>query len=152
MLTLLAMLTLWLLIIETIWDKAKVYWSNLENVNQLLLIMGLRDASASKKGKCCETFSFDWMKDAAEYSSEVAWLNKPYRNNQGSADELQKGKSETRVCTIVRHERWKIKTSADLKVHLLIFRRLGSESRMDFEQKAKARQQSSYRARDNCDW
>ena len=60
-----------------------------------------------KKGKCCETFSFDWMKDAAEYSSEVAWLNKPYWNNQGSAEEFQKGKSETRVP--LWENTWKVK-------------------------------------------
>ena len=47
------------------------------------------------------------MKDAAEYSSEVAWLNKPYWNNQGSAEEFQKGKSETRVP--LWENTWKVK-------------------------------------------
>ena len=59
----------------------------------------------SKKGICCETFS--WMKDTAEYSWKFAWLNKPYWNNQGSAEELQKGKSEARVP--LWENTWKVK-------------------------------------------
>ena len=46
------MLTLLILIIEAIWNKAKLYWSNLEKLTQSISIMGLRDASASKNVDC----------------------------------------------------------------------------------------------------